>query len=90
MRPASVSAICRSRSTSYYEKFDYDLFWYDIADLRGGRITFARASVRFFAKILSTNILLIGYLMALFTEKKQTPHDLLVSIVVIETNKMDT
>jgi uncharacterized RDD family membrane protein YckC len=55
-----------------------------IADLNGERISFARASYRFFAKLLSTNLLLIGYLMALFTEKKQTLHDLLVKTVVVE------
>jgi uncharacterized RDD family membrane protein YckC len=59
-----------------------------ITDLRGERISFAKAGVRFFAKILSTNILLIGYLIALFTERKQALHDLLASTVVINSNKM--
>jgi uncharacterized RDD family membrane protein YckC len=59
-----------------------------ITDLRGERISLAKASVRFFAKILSTNILLIGYLIALFTERRQALHDLLASTVVINSNKM--
>jgi uncharacterized RDD family membrane protein YckC len=58
-----------------------------VVDLRGEQISFAKASIRFFAKVLSTNILLIGYLMALFTEKKQTLHDLLVKTVVVEAEK---
>jgi uncharacterized RDD family membrane protein YckC len=60
-----------------------------VVDLRGEQISFAKASLRFFAKVLSTNILLIGYLIALFTEKKQTLHDLLVKTIVVETDKTD-
>jgi uncharacterized RDD family membrane protein YckC len=54
-----------------------------ITDLRGERISYARASARFFAKILSTNILLIGYLIAFFTQRKQALHDLLANTLVI-------
>jgi uncharacterized RDD family membrane protein YckC len=54
-----------------------------VEDLNGNRITFGRSIGRFFATYLST-FLLIGYIMALFTAKKQTLHDLLASTVVVK------
>ena len=54
-----------------------------VVDLSGKRISFARATGRFFAKILSGQVLLIGYLMAAFTERKQTLHDLLAGTLVV-------
>ncbi len=54
-----------------------------VTDLAGQRISFARATGRFFAKILSGLILWIGYVMAAFTERKQALHDLLASCLVV-------
>lgn len=54
----------------------------EVTDLEGRRITFARASGRYFGKILSTIILCVGYLMAGFTEKKQALHDILAGCLV--------
>ncbi len=54
----------------------------EVVDLAGKRISFARASARFFAKILSSMTLLIGFLMAGFTEKKQALHDLVAGCLV--------
>jgi len=56
-----------------------------VADLSGGRISFGRATGRYFAKILSGVILLIGYIMAGFTEKKQALHDMLAGTLVLRT-----
>ncbi len=55
-----------------------------VADLDGGKITFATATGRYFAKILSGLILLIGYIMAAFTEKKQALHDQMAGTVVLK------
>jgi uncharacterized RDD family membrane protein YckC len=55
----------------------------EVTDLEGHRISFGRASGRFFGKILSTCILFIGYFMAGFTEKKQALHDMLAGCLVI-------
>lgn len=55
-----------------------------VTDLGGQRITFARATGRYFAKILSALIIGIGFLMAAFTEKKQALHDLLASTLVVK------
>jgi uncharacterized RDD family membrane protein YckC len=54
-----------------------------VTDLAGNRISFARASGRFFGKILSGMILGIGFLMAGFTARKQTLHDILAGCLVL-------
>jgi uncharacterized RDD family membrane protein YckC len=56
-----------------------------VVDLEGSPISFGRASGRYFAKCLS-GILLIGYIMAFFTEKKQALHDLLAGTLVLDGN----
>jgi uncharacterized RDD family membrane protein YckC len=55
-----------------------------VADERGGRISYLRALGRYFAKILSALILLIGFIMVAFTERKQGLHDILCSTFVIK------
>ena len=54
-----------------------------VVDQRGERITVLRAIARYFARILSTLTLLIGYFMAGFTQNKQALHDLICSTYVI-------
>ena len=55
-----------------------------VTDLNGQRISFGRATGRHFAKILSGCTLLIGYLMAAFTERKQGLHDMIASTLVLK------
>ena len=54
-----------------------------VTDLAGGRIGFGRATGRFFAKFLSGLILMIGYLMAAFTQRKQGLHDMIAGTLVL-------
>jgi uncharacterized RDD family membrane protein YckC len=54
-----------------------------VTDLQGQRISFGRATGRFLGKILSGAILLIGYLIAGFTEKKQALHDMMAGCLVL-------
>lgn len=54
-----------------------------VTDLNGGRISFGRATGRYFGKIISGMILYIGFIMAGFTEKKQALHDIMASCLVI-------
>jgi uncharacterized RDD family membrane protein YckC len=57
-----------------------------VTDLNGNRISFARASGRFFAKIISGLIPLgIGYILAGVTEKKQAIHDMIASCLVLRS-----
>lgn len=55
----------------------------EVTDLAGNRISFARASGRFFAKYVSFFTLLIGFIMAGFTAKKQALHDMIAGCLVI-------
>lgn len=54
-----------------------------VTDPQNNRITFVKATARFAAKILSAWILGIGFLMILFTEKKQGLHDKIVKTLVV-------
>ena len=54
-----------------------------VTDMQGRPISFPRASARFFGKILSVLILMIGYIMAGFTAKKQALHDILADSLVL-------
>jgi len=55
-----------------------------VTDLQGRRISFGRASGRYFAKIISNFTLLIGYVMAGFTAKKQALHDMIAGCLVLK------
>ena len=50
----------------------------------GEPISFLRALARFFATILSTLTFCIGYLMAAFTARKQSLHDVICDTVVVD------
>jgi len=54
-----------------------------VTDMDGNSITFGRANGRYWGKIVSSLILLIGYLMAAFTRKKQALHDIMADCLVI-------
>jgi uncharacterized RDD family membrane protein YckC len=49
-----------------------------------GQVTFIQASIRYFSKILSALILFIGYLMMLFSDRKQTLHDKIAKTLVVK------
>ena len=53
-----------------------------VTDVNGDRLTFARASLRYFSKILSGLIMMLGYIMAGFTPKKQALHDYIANTYV--------
>ena len=55
----------------------------EVTDLAGRRISFARATGRYFGKFISAIIFLIGYFMAGFTEKKQALHDMMAGCLVM-------
>ena len=54
-----------------------------VTDMGGKRLSFGRATGRFFGRIISGLILGIGYLMIAFTEKKQGLHDMIANTLVI-------
>jgi uncharacterized RDD family membrane protein YckC len=54
-----------------------------VTDLDGRRISFGRASGRYFGKILSGLIICIGFLMIAFTRQKQALHDMMSGTLVV-------
>jgi len=55
-----------------------------VTDLQGRRISFARATARFFARFITSMIPLgIGYILAGITEKKQALHDIIAGCLVL-------
>jgi len=55
----------------------------EVTDLTGQRVSFGRATGRFFGRIISAFILGIGFIMAGFTQRKQALHDILAGCLVI-------
>ncbi|NET45602.1 type IV pilin-like G/H family protein [Okeania sp. SIO2B3] len=55
-----------------------------VTDQNDNRLTFGRATARYFAKWLSSILLMIGYIMAAFTKKKQALHDMIAGTVVYQ------
>lgn len=55
----------------------------------GERLTIKAASIRYFCRYISLAICYIGYIMQLFTSKRQTLHDLLSEAVVIDRDAPD-
>jgi uncharacterized RDD family membrane protein YckC len=53
-----------------------------VTDLDGAPIGFGRATGRYFAKILSALIMMIGFVMVAFTARKQGLHDLIAGTLV--------
>lgn len=54
-----------------------------VVNLKGNRIGFIRASVRFWGKLASILILMIGFIMIAGTEKKQGLHDKIAGCLVV-------
>ena len=55
-----------------------------VIDCNGYRITFKKANARFFSKILSTLIIFIGFIMIVFSDKKQGLHDRIACTFVVK------
>jgi uncharacterized RDD family membrane protein YckC len=56
-----------------------------VTDEQGHRISFGRSLGRTLATFLSSFILLIGYIMAAFSSRKQALHDKIASTLVVKT-----
>jgi uncharacterized RDD family membrane protein YckC len=54
-----------------------------VTDISGRPLTFAHATIRHFAKIISSLTFLVGYIVAGFTEKKQALHDIIARCLVL-------
>lgn len=54
-----------------------------VTDLAGSRISFLRATGRYFGKLLSAFMLCFGFLMVAWTQRKQGLHDMLAQTLVL-------
>jgi len=54
-----------------------------VTDIEGRRVTFIRGTVRYWAKVLSLLTLLIGFILAAFTPRKQALHDIISGCLVV-------
>jgi uncharacterized RDD family membrane protein YckC len=54
-----------------------------VTNLEGRRISFWLATARYFAKFVSAALLMLGFLMAAFTQHKQALHDMMVGTLVV-------
>jgi uncharacterized RDD family membrane protein YckC len=84
-----VATVCGSwlyealmESSCYQATLGKMIFGMKVTDLYGNRISFARATGRHFAKILSGMILCIGFIMVGLTERKQGLHDMIAGTLV--------
>ncbi len=69
--------------SSYYQAtLGKMLLGIKVTDLAGNRISFGKATGRYFAKFISSLTCLVGYIMAGFTEKKQALHDMIAGSLV--------
>jgi uncharacterized RDD family membrane protein YckC len=60
------------------------IFNLKVTDMSGNRISFGRATGRFFAKLVNNLVpFQIGYIIAGFTEKKQALHDFIAATTVM-------
>jgi uncharacterized RDD family membrane protein YckC len=73
-------------SSSYQATLGKLILGIRVTDLQGQRTSFARATLRYFAKIISALILMIGFLMAAWTERKQALHDMIAGTLVVTVN----
>lgn len=55
-----------------------------VCDMNGERISFGKATGRYFGKIVSSIILGIGYLMVIWSDKKQALHDQMAGTLVLK------
>ena len=73
-----------TESSSWQATVGKKLLNLKVTDMNGDRLTFGRATGRYFGKILSSLICLIGFIMAAFTEKKQALHDMMANTLVVK------
>ena len=54
-----------------------------VTDMQGRPVSFGRATIRYFGKMISGLTFMVGYVLAGFTEKKQALHDIIAGCLVM-------
>ena len=57
----------------------------EVTDVNGVHLRFGRSSLRFVGRLLSTAPVFLGFVLAAFTQNKQTLHDLIANTLVIKS-----
>ncbi len=73
----------RLESSRWQGTLGQQLLGLRVTDRAGQRLTFVRATGRYFAQILSLMLCGIGYLFNLWTSRRQTLHDLVAGCVIV-------
>ncbi len=73
-----------SESSSWQASLGKKILGFKVVDANGQRLTFGRATGRYFVKILSGILLCIGFIMVAFTQKKQGLHDKIANTYVVK------
>jgi len=55
-----------------------------VVDANGARLSFARASLRYFSKYISSAVLMMGYIIAGISPRKQALHDMIANTYVLK------
>lgn len=55
-----------------------------VTDMNGERISWRKANARYWSHVVSNLTLMIGYVMAAFTEKRQALHDMIAGTLVVK------
>lgn len=61
-----------------------------VCNLSGERISYMRATIRHFGRILSSLLLLAGFIMMVFTKRRQGLHDMIAGTLVIRDSGIST
>jgi uncharacterized RDD family membrane protein YckC len=61
--------------------------WLRVTDLDGQRIDWRAATLRFFSRFISLWIVMIGFIMAAFTRRKQALHDIMAGTLVLKRSR---
>ncbi len=72
-------------SSARQATFGKSLMGLQVTDLQGDRTSFVKSLLRNLAKILSSLILMVGFLLAAFTARKQGLHDMMAGCLVVRT-----
>jgi uncharacterized RDD family membrane protein YckC len=72
-----------SESSSWQASPGKKLLGLKVTDGNGQRIGFGRANARYWAKLISLLMLMVGFVMAAFTRRKQGLHDLMADTLVV-------
>ncbi|MUG44326.1 RDD family protein [Paenibacillus woosongensis] len=60
-----------------------------VVDQNYERVTFLRASGRFWSRIISMLTIYVGYIMAAFTQRKQALHDIIAKTYVVDKKVLE-